>query len=317
MNNNDKIKKSIIESIVVVSIMALYIVYGIHFLPLLMLFIPLPFIVLGVRNNIYNNIISIITASLIVGIILGTLSGASIILIFAPLSVAINYCIKSRKKSTEILLISSIVFFISFVFLIALGGKVSDLDLAKQAEQGITQILTMQIEILKEMGMTNYEILQTTDWLETAYKTFIVLIPSLLGVFSFVVSYLNILFSSIILRRMGYGFNFERFSRFKLPNNIITGTGIMFLTAFIIKFLEIGYHEALLFNLTFLVSIMFFIQGLAVLDFLFIKIKMRLFSRVIVLIISVIFIPMTSILFFIGILDTIFDMRKIRRQKSL
>ncbi len=318
MNNNDKIKKSIIESIVVISIMALYIVYGIHFIPLLMLFIPLPFVVLGVRNGLYSNIISIIVASLIVGILLGFTSGASIILIFAPLSLALNYCINSRKNSTETILISTVAFFLSFLILMSFGGEISNLSLGKQLEESFTQILTMQIDMLKEMGMTNYEILETTNLLESAYKSFIVLIPSLMGIFSLAISYANLFLSSMVLRKMGYStVNPQKFSRFKLPNNIIPGIGIMILVAFIIKKLQIQYHEALLFNITFLVGFIFFIQGLAVLDFLLIKAKIRLVFRVLILSLNIFFIPMSSIIFFIGILDTILDIRKIRRQKSL
>jgi len=318
LNNNDKIKKSTVESIVVISIMALYIVYGIHFVPLLMLFIPLPFVVLGVRNGIYTNIISIIASSLIVGALLGFSSAASLILIFAPLSIAINYCINNRKSGFDTILISTVAFFLSFLILISFEGTILNLNFVKQLEENFRQILAMQIDMLNEMGMTKYEILQTADLLESTYKTIIVLIPSLMAIFSLSVSYANLFFSSIILRKMGYGtVNLQRFSRFKLPNNIIPGIGVMLLTAFIIKKLEIQYHEALLFNLTFLVGFIFFIQGLAVLDFLLIKAKMRLIFRILILSLNIVFIPISSIIFFIGILDTIFDIRKIRRPKSL
>ena len=236
MNNNDKIKKSTVESIVVISIMALYIVYGIHFVPLLMLFIPLPFVVLGVRNGIYTNIISIIASSLIVGALLGFSSAASLILIFAPLSIAINYCINNRKSGFDTILISTVAFFLSFLILISFEGTILNLNFVKQLEENFRQILAMQIDMLNEMGMTKYEILQTADLLESTYKTIIVLIPSLMAIFSLSVSYANLFFSSIILRKMGYGtVNLQRFSRFKLPNNIIPGIGVMLLTAFIIK----------------------------------------------------------------------------------
>ncbi len=318
MNNNDKIKKSIVESIVVVSIMSLYIIYGIHFLPLLMLFIPIPFVVLGVRNGIYANLISIIASSLIVGVLLGASSAVSLILIFATLSLVLNYCINKRKSSTETILVSTAAFFLSFIIFMFLEMNVSNLDLAKQLEDMLTQYLNMQIDMLKDVGMSNSQILRIRDILESGYKTIIVLIPSLMGIFSLAISYANLFFSSVVLRKMGYGtVRLQRFSRFKLPNNIIPGIGVMLLTAFLIKKLDIQYHEALLFNLTFLVGFMFIVQGLSVLDFLLIKLKIRLIFRVIILFLNIFFIPMGSILFFIGLGDTIFDIRKIRRQKSL
>ncbi len=318
LKNNDKIKKSTIESIIVISIMTLYIVYGIHVVPLLMLFIPVPFAILGIRNGIYINVISIIATSIIIGVLLGFISGVSIILIFAPLSLALNYCISKRKDSMETIFITTIAFFISFLVLIGLEANISNLNLTKQLESNFTQLLTMQIDMLNEVGMSKYEVLRTTDLLENAYKTIIILIPSLISIFSLAVSYINLLFSSIILRKMGYGIaNYKKFSKFKLPNNIIPGIGIMLFTAFIIKTLKIQYHEALLINITFLISFVFFLQGLAVLDFLLIKSKLHVVFRILIISLNIVFIPMSSILFFIGIFDSIFDIRKIRRRKSL
>ncbi len=318
LKNNDKIKKSTIESIIVISIMTLYIVYGIHVVPLLMLFIPVPFAILGIRNGIYINVISIIATSIIIGVLLGFISGVSIILIFAPLSLALNYCISKRKDSMETIFITTIAFFISFLVLIGLEANISNLNLTKQLESNFTQLLTMQIDMLNEVGMSKYEVLRTTDLLENAYKTIIILIPSLISIFSLAVSYINLLFSSIILRKMGYGIaNYKKFSKFKLPNNIIPGIGIMLFTAFIIKTLKIQYHEALLINITFLISFVFFLQGLAVLDFLLIKSKLHVVFRILIISLNIVFIPMSSILFFIGIFDSIFDIRKIGRRKSL
>lgn len=318
MKNNDKIKKGMMECIVVISIMALYIVYGIHFLPLLMLIIPLPFVVLGMRNGINSNIISIVLTSLIVGVLLGFSSGASLILLFAPLSLALNYSIKTRRTTTETILISTVAFFLSFIMFMSLVGEISNIDIAKQSEQAFTQILTMQIDMLRETGMTNHEILQATDLFENTYRQLVVLIPSLMVVFALMVSYINLSLSSKILRKMGYGtISLQRFSRFKLPNNIIPGIGIMFLATFIIKKLQIQYHEALLFNITSLVGFVFIVQGFSVFDYLLIKAKMKLIPRIILLAINIIFVPISGIMFFIGLLDSIFDMRKIRRQKSL
>lgn len=318
LNINDKIKRSIIENVLVISIMVLYIVYGINYVPILILFTPLPFIVVGVRNGISNNVISMAITSLIVGVLIGAPSAISLLLIFAPLSFALNYCIKKRKSIVETILITTTAFFLSTLVVISLGSKASDLDFIKLSEQTFTQILTIQTDMFRETGMTNHELLQTENLLESAYKYIIITIPSLLAVFALCVSYINHLFVSIILRRMGYGVvNSPKFSRFKLPSNIIPGIGIMFLSAFIIKRLEIPYHDALLLNITFLVGFIFFTQGLAVLDFLLIKSKVKLIFRVIIITLNIVFMPMSGIVFFIGVLDAIFDMRKIRKQKSL
>lgn len=317
MDNNEKLKKGILESIIVISIMVIYMVYGIHFLPSLMLLIPLPFIILGVRNHIYNNMFSIIIASLITQLLLGSTTGASLILLFAPLSIAINYCIKSKKNSMETIFISTGAFIISFLLIVALGERVSDFNFTNQLEDFLSQSLNMQIEIFKELGVSNEELLKLSEALEDQNKTIMVRIPSLLVIFSFLVSYINIFLASFGLRKMGYGYvPVQRFSRFKLPNNIIPGIGIMFLAAFIMRSLEVQYHGALLLNITFLVGFIFIIQGLAVLDFLLIRLKIKSVFRFLILALNIFILPTSTILFLIGVIDSVFDLRKLRRQRS-
>lgn len=317
MKKKDNIKKILIESILVISIMALYIVYGIHFLPLLIFLIPVPFVVLGIRNGFYSNIISIILTLLIAEIILGNTAGASLIVVFGPLSIAINYCIKNRKNSKQTILISTISFLVPFVGLIVLEGKIANIDFIKQIEEVFNQTLTVQIDMFKEMGMTNHKILQAVNALEMAFTQIIVLIPSFLSIFSFLVAYINYFFTNIILKKIGYGFIVsQRFSRFKLPNNILLGVVVMFLTGFLFNWIGMEYSEALLVNLTFLVGVMFMVQGLAVLDFLLIKMKIKLVFRIILIVMNILFIPIGSLIVFVGLLDSIFDMRKLRRPKS-
>lgn len=314
MANNDKIKRSIIENVVVISIMVLYIVYGMHVAPLLMVIIPLPFIVIGIRNGIENTIISMAITSLIVGVLVEIYLGMSLFLIFMPISLGITYCIKERKKVSETVLIGAGAFFISIALVFLLESKLGGLDFVKSLEQDLAQFLALQLDMMKEMGLTNYEILQTEDLLEMTYDYMIILIPSLLFVTSLVISYVNNIFSFIVLRRMGYGISrYPGFSKFKLPNNIMPGMAVMFIATFIIGKLNIPYHEALLLNITFLIGFIFFVQGLSVLDFLLKKIKIRLIFRVMIIILNVLLVPIGGIIFFIGVLDSIFDMRKIRK----
>lgn len=316
MANNDKIKRSIIENVAVISIMVLYIVYGIHMAPLLMIIIPLPFIVIGVRNGIENTIISMAITSLIVGVLVEIYLGISLFLIFIPTTFGIAYCIKNRKKVSETVLIGAGAFFISIALVVLLEARLEGLNFVKSLEQDLSQFLAMQIEMLKDMGLTNYELLQTKDLLEMTYDYMIILIPSLLFVFSLIISYINNIFSFIVLRRMRYGaVRYPSFSKFKLPNNIMPGIAVMFISTFIIGKLNIPYNEALLVNVTFLIGFIFFVQGLSVLDYLLKKVRIRLIFRIIIL--NVFLIPMSGIIFFIGVLDSILDMRKIRKQKSL
>ena len=318
LNNDDKINKSVIENVLVILIMSLYIVYGMYFVPLLIIFIPLPFVIIGIRNGIKNNIISMAITSLIVGIVLDMPSAVILLFMFAPLSIALNYCIKKRKKTSEIILISTAAFFVSLLIIVAVFNNAINLNGVGQYEELITEMVTMQTDKLIEMGVTNTQILKDIELLEYAYEYMLITLPSILLILSLFVSYFNYLLSTLILAKMGYGAMISpKFSQLKLPENIIMGSGVMFISVIIMGRLNVPYHNALLLNITVLVGFIFFIQGLAVIDFLLIKGKVKLFFRMILLFINLIFVPMSGVLFFVGMFDSVFDMRKIGKRKSL
>lgn len=317
LNKKDNKKNIIIEALLVTLFMAIYIVYGIQFLPLLILLIPMPFIVLGVRNNWYSNIVSIILTLLIVEIIIGNTIGASLIFIFAPLSIGMNYCIENRKSSKQTILISSLCFLIPLVIMMILGIRIANIDLITEMEHGFSQYMSMQIDGLKEMGLTNHEVLKIADVIESGYNGILMLIPSFIFIFSIIIAYINYFFTGVVLRKMGYELiKRPRFSRFKLPSNILLGVGVMLISAFILKWLDFQYNEALLANITFLAGITFMLQGLAVLDFFLKRMKIKFIFRVILIVLNLVFLPIGSLIILLGVIDSAFDIRKLRRPKS-
>lgn len=306
------------ENVLVILMMSLYIVYGMYFAPLLIIFIPLPFVIIGIRNGLKNNIISMAITSLIVGIVLDMPSAVVLLLMFAPLSIGLNYCIKKRKKTSEVIIITTLAFFLSLLIITAVGKYSAELSGSGETQQQITEMITLQGDKLREMGVSNTQILKDMEILEAAYEYMLITLPALLAIISVFVSYFNYLLAVLILRKMGYGLvSSPKFSRFKLPDNIIMGSGVMFISVIIMGKLNLPYHNALLLNITLLVGFIFLIQGLAVIDFLLIKAKIKLFFRMILLFINLIFVPMSGVLFFVGMFDSVFDMRKIGRRKSL
>lgn len=318
LNNNDKIKKNIIENVLVILLVALYIVYGRYYVPILMMFIALPYVVLGIRNGIKNNIMSMIITSITIGVVLGSPGDVIILLVFAPLSIGLNYFVKKRKKTSEILLFSTIIFFISLLIAISLGKQATGIGIIEEFEKFYTQLIGMQTDIFEEMEMTNYQILENINLLEASYEYMLITIPSILAIVSLFISYFNYLLTSIILRKMSYEVvSPTRFSKFKLPDNILLGTGFMFLSTIIMGKFEVPYHNALLANISLLIGFVFLLQGLSVIDFLLIKMKMKKLFRIISLIITIIILPLGSMVVILGMIDSIFDIRKIGRRKSL
>ncbi|NMB26603.1 MAG: DUF2232 domain-containing protein [Tissierellia bacterium] len=314
MNIDGKKGNKIIEGIFVIAIATVFMLIGMYYLPLIIFLYPIFFIVLGVRNGVKYNIISLIISSLFVGLIIDNVSGIFILLIFAPLSIGLNYMIKKRRKSFEIIAISTVILLVSFLLVINIMGDMSGVSIISQLEDSFTQALNSQIEILKDMDLSAYEVLKIRDLLENAMDYVLLILPAIVIIFSLVISYLNYLISSLILRRLGYGIvSIPKFSKFKLPNNVLLGTGIMFLGAFIIKGLKLFYYETILLNITVIASFMFFTQGLSVVDYKLIEKNLGRIPRLLIILFFTIILPLGWLISFIGILDVIIDFRKLRR----
>ena len=212
--------------------------------------------------------------------------------------------------------ISAAVFFISILIILSFvdaggGGFIALL------EEGFKQLLSAQLEMIEDMDLTSYQFLEAKELLENAYKYLLLIIPAILLIMSLVVSYLNCLLSSIGLKKMGIGIiNIPKFSRFRLPNNVIPGIIVMFLGVYIMNKLEMPYYETVLINLVVLVGFMFIIQGLSVVDYFFIKIRIFPLIRVILYLLFLFNSPIVTVISILGFIDTIFDLRRIKKSKS-
>ena len=234
-----------------------------------------------------------------------------------PITTVIILEFKNRKKPLEILLYATIVFFVSSLLLYGLMQDVTGVSLISQMEEIFNQVLNTNMDLLKESGLTNYEMLKAKNLLETGYSYILSIFPSILIMVSMFIAYSNYYLSVLALRKSGIGIvTIPRFSIFKLPNNIIPGIIIMFLGVYLMKGFDLLYYDSVVINLVVIIWFMFSIQGLSVIDFIMLKFKFRLFLRIILIVLITVFVPAGTIIALIGFGDVLFDFRKLKRLKS-
>lgn len=315
VNQDNKIKDSILERIILIITMSVYAIFGLYYIPYILILFPAPFIVFGVKNGIITNITNIIVTSLLIGIFGSAGHGLFLLMVFLPIILTMQYLIQSRKSNMEILGISSLVFFISILIILSMANA-GGIEYINELEGNIQQILLTQLEKYQEMDLTSYQFLEIQERLEVEFRQSLLIIPSVLMVISLLVSYLNYLVVTIGLDRVGIKIvGKPKFSKFKLPNNIIVGLIIMFSSVFIMDKMDYLYTETVSLNLTTLAGFMFLIQGLSVVDHFFIKIKLLPLVRFIIYIMFIFNQSIIMGLIIIGFIDVIFDLRKIRKSR--
>ena len=302
MKDDNQLKRIILETLGVALCMILYTIIGFYTYPIILILFPVLFIAYGVKNGSINSILIMAVVSVIIGLTTDMMSGLLLFIAFAPMTIIIIYGIKNRRKSIEILAASSVVFFII---------------IAIELENNLKNILDVQVDMFKDMDLTNLELQRVKDLLENAYKYMLMIVPSMIIIAALLISYINYYLSAILLRKINIGVvNIPRFSKFRLPNNIVPGILIMFLGAYLTKNIEGFNFDAILANLVLLVGFMIYIQGLSVIDYLMAKKKVANAFRIVFLLISVFFTPLVSIISILGLLDIFIDFRKINKLKS-
>lgn len=315
--NNEKFKNENMEILSITIFMSLYAVLGIYMFPVILAFFPAAFIYLGVKRGSLQSIVSMALVCLITGIMVDMLSGVIIFFIFMPVTYAISDGIKSRKRPWEPLAISTIVLFLSILVLYGFAQNIAGVNIVSQMEESFKLIIQTQTEIYKDMGLSDFELIKTMNLLESTYKNILVALPSIIMLISFVISYCSYYISVVLLRKSGQGIIYiPRFSRFKLPKDIIPGIIAMYSVVIFIYLFSLPYYQVILTNITFLVYSMIIIQGLSVIDFYMLKSNVKIYIRILLILILSIIAPIGMLISIIGIVDTIFDLRRLRRPKS-
>ncbi len=314
--NNEKMG-NIIETAGVILGMSLFTIASLYFFPLLLLVFPVMFIILGIKNGMLEGIISLMTTCTIVAYLIDPMTALYLFIVFAPITMTIIYTTKSRKGTMDVLLYASISLFTSILILFYLIN-LKDGNLIAQIEEYFKATIQIRIQNLKDMGLSSYEILEDKNFLENIYKDMLLKAPASLLLSTFIISYINYSLSIKGLKRVGINIvDIPRFALFRLPNNITIGVIVMFIGALIAKMLGFAYFEAIVENVTVLIGFMFLIQGLSIIDFFLIKIKVKTIFRFIFISLTVLITPLVSVVSMLGLIDVMFDFRKLRRKESL
>lgn len=290
---------------------------GIHYIDIVLILFPVLFIVNSIQDGLSEGITNMVVTIIIISIVESLNTGIFLAISFIPFTIMISTLIKKRKGSTKILGFSSIVFFISILTMLIIT-KILGVDVVKYIETIFRDLLDSQLKSYKNLGLSNYEFFRMREALEDAYKHVLLIIPSIFLILSLFVSYINYWLSGIILGRLNIQIvNIPRFSKFSLPKNIMPGSLLMFGITFLIGKLGFSYYEAVFINIGVLLMIGFFIQGVSVVDYILNKLRFNLIFKIIFYITFVFNQSLISIITMIGLIDLIFDLRKIRKKRSL
>ncbi len=239
-----------------------------HFLPVagvaVALICPVPLVVLGLRHTLKRALLGAVVAAVVVTIILGPLGGLFFALGFAATGVALGFFARRRNDAVEILLCT---------LLLSLGAKLVLMILATKLT-GINpfsinpeELRRMSESVFSIMGQVSPETIQVMQGqMESVFRLIPLLFPGLLVIASAVDSLLTYLISAAVLRRLRRETlpALLPFEEWRFPKSLFWTFLFAVLLILWGTSQEAGLALKIGLNLRILVSMLFFLQGGAV-----------------------------------------------------
>lgn len=313
MSRNVKTSR-LTEAAVITGILVIFAMVGNFVFPFIDFIYPLPALLLAKRYDYKAAIMALTSAGLIILTILGLQMGLYYIVLYTPMAAVMGYFISKDKKPYKAILFGGATYLLSFLTLLLILQSFMGLNLVDYIRETFVESMKIQESMFSRFSGMTEQLQATKNMYELMMKTIVLLLPAVILLSSISMTVINY----IALEKMGKRLGVEvlplgDFSNFRLPGNISIGILIILGGTYLITKTNFANSDALSANILFIFQILFFIQGLAVVKFLMNKYKISKAMRVLLTIIIFINSILTSVVALIGLGDSLFDVRKIKK----
>ncbi|MEO4022284.1 YybS family protein [Bacillus paranthracis] len=228
--------------------------------------LPLPFILLTIRYKLSSAFV-IFTAALFITVIVSQPMNLVKTTMFGLIGIVLGYMYKKQKKPVEILMAGTLAYLIGIMLIYVASIKFFNIDLMKQMQNMFNESMTQSEKIVTAAGMPISKeqkelFAQFNDVLQTLF-------PSLLVMVSVCFSWITVMISSSVLRKLKHGvIPWPKFKDIQLPKSIVWYYVIFILLSTFIKVEPTSYLHMVFSNLYVIFALLLVLQGLAFIAFL-------------------------------------------------
>ncbi|MDP4087628.1 MAG: YybS family protein [Bacillota bacterium] len=276
---------------------------------ILNLFLPLPFILFATKNNLKNTCVFVF-ASILLSFITGAIVALPLTLAYGLTGAIMGYFIQKNKSRTIILLAGTVVFLVNIVIQYVVTTTFFHFDIIDKFIKMFHESLKIYSQTLKDMGKEKQG-KPIIDRLEKSLDLIKIIVPSVFVMSSFLAVFFIQLLSRPVLKRFGVKVeNWKPFREISLPKSLMWYYLITMMANLTLHPVSGTYLYNALVNLTYILQMFMFFQGLT---FIFYFFYQRGMPKSIPLIIFLFSLTNSNFLYIIGILGIIdlgFDVRR-------
>lgn len=299
-------------------LLALYIVFLLAFLymPLLggiiIFALPLPFIVYTVRNSFRHACLLLGIATLLT-LIVSTPFHIFNTVLAGVTGICLGYMYQKKKNAIEILLVGTLIYIVKFVLLYVISIKFLDIDIIG-ISKGIYETFIQQAE---KFTAGNPASEKQIELFKEAMDLIVILLPTMLAMIALFSSWMTVLLSNYVLRRINYPVQqFHKFRDIQLPKIIIWYYVVLILLSLFVKVEEGTYSYMIFSNLSVAFNFLLLFQGFSFVAFF---INQKGYPKMVPILLFVVglFIPqLFPLVTILGIIDLGFSLRSIVQSKQ-
>ena len=293
---------------VVLALMAVYLPF-IGFL--LVLFWPLPLVVLVVRHGLRWGVMATVAAGILMGVLVEPMLSLRLVVAFAPAGLLLGWAFAKGLSGVRTFLLTLLAAIAGQAAAVGLLLLVTDVNPLVMQVEVLQSSFDSSLQLYEEMGVSGEELARTREDIEQGLKMLNYLFPLvfiLMGLFYAVAAYVA---GGKVLKRLGHRVSqFPPFHEWRLPQFFLYLFGFALVGLYWGGTREIAWLYQLSLNANVLAIMAGLLQGIVLVHCLLRHYKVSLFLRLVLYVFIIMNPFLAQVTAMTGLIDMLFDYRR-------
>ncbi|MCX7951937.1 MAG: YybS family protein [Clostridiales bacterium] len=272
---------------------------------------PIPIALTHLRHGIKYSVLSIISTGVLVAFLIDPITAISFAIVYGVLGLAMGYSIKNRKSISFTFMLMTLCVFLSTAVMVRLSSLIIGQDVLKEAIDMIQESTKMAKEMYTAIGVPEEQINLVLDKMIPSPDYIKLMLPGAMLMYSVITALVSYLFAYKIFNRFGYKLEKIRpLSEWYVTRKFATAILVIVLISFILVTMNVNNAMMYYINAQMIFATVFNINGIAAVDYYLIKKQVKGALRFII-ILFIATSPLGNLFVILGILDYVFNYRKL------
>nr|WP_239587560.1 YybS family protein [Bacillus pakistanensis] len=254
----------------------------------------------------------LLVGCILISFIMGSILAIPLAIIYGTTGVVMGWYIKEQKSKISLLIASGFTLLINLVIQYVISILFFNFDLINDMIKILEKSFDQSIEMMKSFGQTPDP--RMVDQMNFYLDMIGILTPSFFLMMAFINAFIIIWVNFPILRRLGVETpKFKPFREWQLPKSFLWYYLIILILSIVLQPEKGDYSFWALQNISYVLQVLMVIQGLS---FIYYFAYIKKWTKGLLVLITILSLPLLSIVRILGIIDLGFNLRQRLQRKS-